>query len=156
MFVVIYNTFNGGFQSIPIQEMVMEIAFFNSVICNILLNSIMRICHFVTYLTFYNPDTQSEVTPPSVWMKCLHILLCSHQETSSAKISACPSQFLSKVHNQKLAQTFVYHPFHIQKLSETHLIKHKNNSVNVIREADEHSMSGPLNLQSEDALLSHC
>lgn len=69
---------------------------------------------------------------------------------------ASPSRFLSKVHNQKLAQTFVYHPFHIQKLSETHLIKHKNNSANVIRKADEHSMSGPLNLYSEDALLSHC
>ena len=88
-------------------------------------------------------------------MKCPHILLCSHQEKPSAKISASPSQFLSKVHNQKLGQTFVYHPFHIQKLSETHLIKHKNNSVNVIRKADEHSMSGPLNLYSGDVLLSH-
>ena len=98
---------------------------------------------------------QSQVTPFLDWVRCPHILPCSHQENPSAKILASPSQFLSKVHNQKLAQTFVYHPFHIQKLSETHLIKHKNNSANAIRKADEHSVSGPLNLYSGKALLSH-
>lgn len=146
MFIIIYDTFNRGFQCILHAEDVIEMIYLNSVICKTLLNSIMRISHFVTSLTFYNPDTLGGVTPPSVRMKCLHILLCFHQEPTSAKISAIPSQFLSKVHNQKLAQTFVYHPFHIQKLSETHLIKHKNNSANAIRKADEHSMSGPSNL----------
>lgn len=70
------------------------------------------------------------------------------QATPSASTSASPRRFLSKVHNQKLAQTFVYHPFHIQKLSETHLIKHKNNSANVIRKADGHGAPGASNLYS--------
>lgn len=155
MFWVIYYLFKRRFHCISNPGNGNGNCLLQHVICKILLKSVMRICHFVTWLTFYNSEIQSEVTPSLPRVKCPHILLCSHQENPSAKISASPSRFLSKVHNQKLAQTFVYHPFHIQKLSETHLIKLKNNSANAIRKADERSMSGLLNLYAGDELLSH-
>lgn len=157
MFWAIYYFFHRRFQCVPHPENGHGNCLLQHIIYKILLNRVMRICHFVTQLTFYNPQRQSEVTPSPAWLgEDTHIFYCVlTKKTLWPIFQPSPSQFLSKVHNQKLAHTFAYHPFHIQKLSEAHLIKHKNSPANAIRTADEHPMSGPLNLYSGDAFLCH-
>jgi hypothetical protein len=92
MFWVIYYNFNRGFQCTPHSGNGNGNYLLQHITYKILLNSVMRICHFVTYLTFCNTETQTEVTSLSILMKCLNISQCSHQETPSVKILASPSQ----------------------------------------------------------------